>query len=170
MILVTVEGTVPRGSALLPFTRGEWARDSDSNQWQVRCCRAASRQPGRRDRALADRQQSIAFWSCAVRCDKYRPWTRGSLSIGVSNGRKKTTSATDIDNNMASKIRTQDDVNTWHIGDNFVEERNRTLSMPAHFASFSRADGRFVVLEKTRMPNLSNSPRRDYYSGRGLIL
>ncbi len=59
----------------------------------------------------------------------------GCLSIGISNELKMTTAATNIGRNIVSKIRAQDDVDTWHIEDNYVEERNRELSVPAHFAS-----------------------------------
>ncbi len=57
---------------LLLAERFEEARDAHSNQQQVSCGPVAPGPPGRRDRAPADRQQSIGFWYCAFRSDNYR--------------------------------------------------------------------------------------------------
>ncbi len=75
------------------------------------------------------------------------------LSIGRSNKLKTTTAATNIGPNLVSKIRTQDDVDTWHIEDNFVEERNGELSVPAHFASLVGAVVHTIFKEKINADN-----------------
>ncbi len=45
-------------------------------------------------------------------------------------------------------------MDTWHIEGNYVEERNRELSVPAQFASLVRAEVHTMFLEKNQMPTI----------------
>ncbi len=94
------------------------------------------------------------------------------LSIGISDELKRTTAATNIGRNIVSKIRTQDDVDTWHIEDNYVEERNRELSVPAHFASLVRAVVHTMFFgEKNKCRQLTRFSNKSIkFTQKGLLL